>query len=677
MTVRVTSSGLSLDDAIVPLISGAVHYWRLDRKVWGMALDLALEMGFSIVETYIPWSVHEISQGQFDFGTVDPRKDIDAFMHLCEDKGLHLIARPGPHINAELTYFGYPKRIIADAGIQARTSYGTPAILPVFPRMFPVPSYASNRLYGELETYFNALQPILRRHIHPKGCVIAIQSDNEMSHFFRVDPYDLDYCHDAIDLYRTFLRGKYRSIGRLNDAYRSGYRFFKEIDPPRRFDAATMEDLPRHLDWAEYKEEYLVRAHKRIVKIQKKLNIKGIPVMHNYPMEANRPPLNIPRTEAAIDIQGVDLYAGKTDYAFVKRSVLFTAGMSRLPSFPEFASGCYPCWKPIDLEDQRFTTLVTLMFGAKAINFYMLVERERWYGSPITRDGRIREDRFAFYRDLNRILDETGLLGLERECDVILLEGRDYTRLESLTSALSPISQMFLSMAGIPTGDLCLEDDFGFGGPPQIEHRRLFDASLAELSRRSIPFVLGDTEMTLPSLLRYRLAVVNSFAFMDGPAQERLADYVKQGGTLLMGPVVPALDASMRPCTVLKDLAVAGEPEGHGVGSPEVLRAGKGRIVLHRGEAGDFPGRTLAPVVEMLGIEPSFKTEAPVEWSLFRGEKTILFLVNPTEGAVETALSFDATVRLEDQWTGEEIGAAGLTVIPIGPFTVRMFEVAE
>ena len=177
MAVKVTSSGISLDEVIVPLISGAVHYWRLERKVWERALDGVLEMGFSVIETYIPWSVHEISRGQFDFGTVDPRKDIDAFMDLCEAKGLHLIVRPGPHINAELTYFGYPKRIIADAGIQARTAYGTPAILPVFPRMFPVPSYASSRLYEELEIYFNALQPILRRHIHPKGCVIAIQSE--------------------------------------------------------------------------------------------------------------------------------------------------------------------------------------------------------------------------------------------------------------------------------------------------------------------------------------------------------------------------------------------------------------------------------------------------------------------------------------------------------------------
>jgi len=317
------------------------------------------------------------------------------------------------------------------------------------------------------------------------------------------------------------------------------------------------------------------------------------------------------------------------------------------------------------------------MFGAKAINFYMLVERERWYGSPITRDGRVRADRFTFYRDLNRILDETGLLGLERACDVILLEGRDYTRLEALTSALSPVSQMFLSMAGIPTKDLCLADDFGFGQSPQIEHRRRFDASLNELSRRSIPFVLGDTEMALPSLLRYRLAVVNSFPFMDEPAQERLAAYVKQGGTLLMGPVVPELDASMRPCTVLKDLVVAGETEGQGIGSAEVLRAGEGRIILHQGEASDFPESLLSSVVEMLGLKLPFKTEAPVEWSLFQGEKKILFLVNPTEGAVETSLSFDATVRLKDLWTGEEIAAAGRIMIPISPFTVRMFEVSQ
>ena len=105
MAVTLTDTGLQIGNEVVPVYSGTVHYWRLERNLWPAILDRVKELGFGMIETYIPWSIHEIERGVFDWGQIDDRKDIEAFINLCEEKKLWLQVRPGPLINAELTYF--------------------------------------------------------------------------------------------------------------------------------------------------------------------------------------------------------------------------------------------------------------------------------------------------------------------------------------------------------------------------------------------------------------------------------------------------------------------------------------------------------------------------------------------------------------------------------------------
>jgi len=46
------------------------------------------------------------------------------------------------------------------------------------------------------------------------------------------------------------------------------------------------------------------------------------------------------------------------------------------------------------------------MFGLKAVNYYMIVERDRWMGSPVTADNQIRQEPFDFYRQWNGFLSQ-------------------------------------------------------------------------------------------------------------------------------------------------------------------------------------------------------------------------------------------------------------------------------
>ena len=84
------------------LFAGSFRHWRVDPSLRADILSKVREMGFGIVETCVPWSVHEDSQGRFDFGEGEPRRDLPRFLGLCREAGMNVLVRPGPNIDAEL-----------------------------------------------------------------------------------------------------------------------------------------------------------------------------------------------------------------------------------------------------------------------------------------------------------------------------------------------------------------------------------------------------------------------------------------------------------------------------------------------------------------------------------------------------------------------------------------------
>src|SRR5438270_12895983 len=93
------------------LWSGAMHYWRVPRAAWGKCLGALADLGLPLVETYVPWGIHEVAPGRYDFSG---ECDIRAFIVEAARAGLRVLLRPGPHINAELNYFGFPEWIVND-----------------------------------------------------------------------------------------------------------------------------------------------------------------------------------------------------------------------------------------------------------------------------------------------------------------------------------------------------------------------------------------------------------------------------------------------------------------------------------------------------------------------------------------------------------------------------------
>jgi beta-galactosidase GanA len=78
-------------------------------------------IGFNAVSFYTFWGIHEPKKGTVSFAGF---RDLQPFINAAKQAGLYLIARPGPHINAETPGGGFPGWGVRDEGFW-RTSNKT------------------------------------------------------------------------------------------------------------------------------------------------------------------------------------------------------------------------------------------------------------------------------------------------------------------------------------------------------------------------------------------------------------------------------------------------------------------------------------------------------------------------------------------------------------------------
>jgi len=679
--IGLSKEGLRVGEKSMPFISGSVHYWRHERSKWQLILDNFVDLGFGILQTYVPWSVHEISPGEFDFGQYSPNKNLPEFLDLCHKSGLWVILRPGPHINAEITYFGYPKRLFENPENIAVSATGRQVLLPAPPRTFPVISYNSEHFFQELTVYFEEFARVASGFCYPEGPVIGIQSDNEMSYFFRTASYDHDYSHWTLKKYQEWLLEKYGSLEKIRDVYHRSLSSISEISMPESFQARNIADLPFYIDWSEFKEEMLVRPLERIMEMLSSSGFAGLLKFHNYPMNTLHTPFNISRGEKTFDFIGVDYYYGKTDYNKMRLELLALCGASRFPFSPEFSSGCFQAWAPINLNDQVFTTYLALAMGLRGMNFYMIAERERWYGSPIKRDGELRGKYADFFLRFNQFIDESAILTKDRVVDALVLRCRDYDRLEKAADLLSPLPPLVFGKK-LGAAERCHEGHFGFDYPIQIEHETVFDAWITGLTKEKIAFNISDTDINAEMLALYKVVFLPTFDFMSRRAQMMLAQYAEEGGILVIGPDIPSMDEVMNQFSTLD--IYSSRPVHKLDCEPDtfVFNAGAGRIVLVNGlfdeSSNDFKNITKT-VIQFTKLIPIFPASGSCETSTFTGadKRTILFIINPTDAPQRPRITTGGGLMFIDLLTNEEFHGGDYILVHLDPYSIRPLEVKQ
>ena len=674
-SIELGPGGLLIDGQTVPVYSGTVHYWRLERALWPKILDQVLGLGFNMIETYIPWAIHETSPGHYDWGQEDDRKDVEAFMQLCEEKNLWLLVRPGPLINAELTNFGFPEWVLQNPAVQSRTALDTPHLDAAWglhpPLPFPVPSYASPVFYEEVGGWFDAVCPIIVRHLASQGgCVVSVQSDNETCYLFHDQAYATDYSQASLDLYREFLSEKYdHQIAKLNKLYHTHYDRFEVIEPPRDCEVTERADVAWHLDWIGYKEYQVRWCVSKIAKMLRSRGIKDVPIFHDIAYQ-HRTPLDVSRLEAEpeIDWVGINLYRNQESYRGGVQQIRFMAGSTRLPFVPELGCGIWSHHPrtPIPAE-QEFITLSTLMFGLKAFNLYMLVERERWQGCPITRHGDLRPEYADFYQRLNAFLKRYQLWQVKREPTTLVMLNYDMARYAAMASTLN---YGHADLYGLPPAlfevDLEMLDLQADVAKEADDRRRdnWMGTVIGWLDKNFVDYNLSDSHLSLAQLKPYNLICLPTVDFMDVSDQETLLEYVKGGGHLIIGPEIPYLTPALQPAQLLANY----------INTPNsTVSVGDGQL--------SWLGQTeITKTLETLVAKPVFHcSETKLDLVVQHDQQvTLLFVANPTANTLNTCLLFEGDVTLTPAWTGEQV-LQGVNEIPltIPAYSVQIWEVAQ
>ncbi len=710
--VRVVPDGFMIGGEVLPVYSGSIHYWRHRRAHWRRILENVRQMGFRFLDSYFPWNVHETTPGNFDFGEITPEKDIAAFLELCQEVGLYVLCRPGPHINAELPFFGYPERVVNDPDIQMRTATGAPAVLPVANIPIAAPSYASEKFYDAVAVYFDAVAPVLKPYLYPDGPIVAIQSDNEMSFFFRTRCYDVDYHPGAVALYRQSLEQKYGSIAALNAQYGTEYPAFDAVEPPREYRARQRRDLPYYFDWAEAQEDYVRYGLVRIKNMLEERGLTGVPYYHNYPTFYPEFPFRMGVLEDHLDIAGVDAYPRPDQYPAVKRGAQFTSTMSRLPFISEFGSGVWAWYKPQPAQDHLFNIRAAFMHGIRAINYYMLADRDRWLNTPMLEDGTPRESMFNMFAGWNAQLDRLGWNQLRVERPVVILTPRLYERLRHVVVEGSiPYDWLMNFYVKLP------EDFFLSATTPGtrdvIQHRlrdwiETFRLLLDELG---VPSALADSDISDEKLAAYPVVVVPTFDWLDRDLLDKLERYAQAGGHVICGPRLPletvtgeALQGwqTSDPIGSLKRLDVGGnywleevdlwsppDTENDRASFVQTFPRGVGQVALFSalfppaGALGSAKpdyhplAQALLPLLQAASVQPVWSRDNPnIDLSVLSGGgRRVVCLANATAEAQTVNAQVAGANTFMDIDTGEQ--SSGSLKLTLPPWTISIWEVVN
>jgi len=419
----------------IPLISGEVHYWRLNPSYWKEVLDRVREMGLDVIATYVPWDYHEYKRGKLDFtGKTDQTRNLKGFLDLTRREGFSVIIRPGPYIYSE-----WPNE-------------GAPSYAYKYHRLHPV-------FLKHARTYLEKVCGVLKPYLASRrgGHIILLQADNEIDPWPDIFGPQYGLGHKP-GMFQDFLRTLYRGrIEHLNESWGTDYLNFDEAGPH----IATMlqgetglllkgdKELKRNLDYFRFKYHYSKEVARWNMKTFRDLGI-DVPIYLNmYPFFYAH---DWQEMQSVSDMVGVDLYPSSelAEDELEQRKMIdkirFLKNVSTIPYIAEFAAGV---WHARHYETgvltpnhYRLITLSAILGGVAGWNWYMLVNRDNWYMSPINEWGRVRGELYEVFKQLVSVFRLMNPPALKKLTDV----GVTYNSLQYAARTLSARSPVLMAL---------------------------------------------------------------------------------------------------------------------------------------------------------------------------------------------------------------------------------------
>lgn len=608
-----------VDGSPLFVIGAEVQYYRLRRETWRERLIQLRDAHVNTITCYVPWRHHLLPGStepplRYDFdGRTRPRRDLRAFLSLCEELGLWIIAKPGPFVHSELAIGGLPDLVCPDHDPRiepVRRHDRSPLRWTYDGKALPSPE--DPRFDALARDWLEAVGRVLEPHAVPRGRLIGVQLNDETLYCSsNAPPWELGY----------------------------------EIRPgPRPGDEPASErDLAAYVEWADFqwrlrRDSYARYATYLGLDLPRLTNFAGIapPIEENVPA-ADSGALDLPSpayarlypewwlahhridADRAVYHYGCISWLGVAAYGIEKPNDLRrTDGEARFEVFARYVDTArrrrglnleenwgfarlYHPWSACPIVPV-FQTLASLAGGCTGYVAFCPIRHDEWDDDldPVTRkisptfpsaagilpDGTTTPLHDAMVR-LNAWLAAEGrtLLRCEPHRQVCWLVYPPYAAISSWT----PEERI----AGLPA-PRC-----GAGGFVPFSRRAQahgYAHGLLELDAAP----LGE-------LLAWPVCAMRLGFFMDRGCQERLLAYARGGGKLLLAGPLPDRELDGKSCTVLRD-ALRGTltPIGRGV-------------IRHEPDAGFFTGDGLVAALERFGLRPSARAHAELRAAVHEG----------------------------------------------------------
>ncbi len=486
------AEGLIVEGRRVPYYAGAMHYWRVPRTEWAACLRTMHELGFTIVETPVPWRIHEPEAGEAAWNA---ERDLAAFLEAARAAGLFVVLRVGPSVNADLPGYGVPDWVLEEPAVQARTSRGTPAWLPMPPRAFPIPSLASRAYHAHVARWYAAIAEVVRPYLGAPIVALAIDHAAQL----RRGAYDLDYHPDALAWWDEHA---------------------PSVAAPRAWDASNAAVCAQ---WVGFKDRYYERATARFAGLLDEVGLTGVARYSDW---------------------SLGVHVARTRFAELRRrargSIAFEVGIGYVPWYP-------PLTAQDDPTRDRDQLLSLLSRGVRGFDLVMAVEREQHYGAAITAAGKPLA---MWLKPLLATLHELDWPALRRAVGIAVVDTEADERYGLASCVIDPLPPALAEALGLGgAGATALGRD-----PAAIASRMWRLAVCRALDLAQVPYALVAETTPVAELAGYRAVILPTLDRIDHTAFASLQALVSAKQTIcVIGPTMPARDELERPLPALAE----------------------------------------------------------------------------------------------------------------------------
>lgn len=541
--ISVQGNQFLLNNRPIFMHAGEFHYFRTPADQWAHRLELLKRAGFNTVAAYIPWLWHQPALDVSDLdGHTHPMRDLAGFLDLATRMGLYIIARPGPYIMAETINEGIPPWVFANYPQAAFVSQGG--------KKENIASYLHPDFLAPVNDWYRAVFEVLTpRQVTRGGNILLIQLDNEIGMIQWVRNI-LDINPDTIARFADFLRETYGE--RLNSRYPAAdlASFLREqiSQPEPPYAVPVVEDYRRF--YRAYLREYMTHLWTRARGYG--MAVPPVVNIHGFGNGGKTFPIGLSQLVEAMTVEGVvsatdvyPLFIGEGNF----HQLLLVNEMTKALQNPqqplfsiEFQAGGHQDFSGAQASFYDLHSRLCISCGMRAINHYLFfdgendpvlspVKRHDW-GHPVRKDGTLRAH-YHRYPKLSRMLAAYG------EALVISRPATVETIGFMLDGYMTEVNNAFTR----PSADI-------------LTHQRdtiLFDFLARGLALTHRPFAAVELARTSLDPARIPVLWVMMEKQCDAEVQQKLADYVRQGGYLVMVGRLCEETFDHVPCAILKD----------------------------------------------------------------------------------------------------------------------------